>query len=83
MASARDFAEHLERTIADTGREIEALVDRHDAAVALREMFYAADVGPDATFDEAVAAMTPTEVDRARLAVLSERMTPNPDKETP
>lgn len=78
MPAARDLIEHIERTISDLRADLEATVDRLDAATSLREMFFAADIDPDGTADEAMNALTANEVDRARFAALSARMIPEP-----
>ena len=78
MSTARAVAEHLERTITAARAELEATVDRLDAAVALREMFHAADVDPDDTASSALAAVTADEVAAARYAALVHRAFPEP-----
>ena len=77
-STARAVAEHLEATITRCRADLEATVDRLDAAIALREMFYAAEVDLDGSADSALAAMTSDEVAAARYAALVARAFPEP-----
>lgn len=79
--NARSLAEHIERTITGCRDELEATVDRLDAAIALREMFYAAEVDLEGSADNAIAAMSTDEVASARFAALVARAFPEPKKE--
>ena len=80
-STARDLAEHIEQIITGCRADLEATVDRLDAALALREMFFEAVDDSACPIDDAIDAMTTTEVDRARFAALTERMSPTATKE--
>lgn len=82
-STARDLIEHIEQTITGCRADLEATVDRLDAAIALRDLFFENVDDSACPLDDAVAAMTATEVDRARFAALTERMSPTPNKEHP
>ena len=79
--TARSLAEHIERTITGCRDDLEATVARLDAAIALREMFYAAEVDLEGSADNAIAAMSTDEVAAARFAALVSRAFPEPKKE--
>lgn len=81
--TARSLAEHIERTITGCRDDLEATVARLDAAIALREMFYAAEVDLEGSADNAIAAMSTDEVASARFAALVARAFPEPKKEHP
>lgn len=81
-STARAVAEHLEATITGCRDELEATVDRLDAAIALREVFYASAVDLDGSADNAIAAMTADEVAAARYAALVHRAFPEPTTPT-